>query len=320
MRGLQTIGLVALSLQGASSAPALRDDMIAAINAQAPGWTAARNPRFDGLTLDQARRLLGVLSNTTQRSERSIGRTERARVGKVPDAFDTRTQWPDCVFPIRDQGHCGGCWAFSTAEVLSDRLCIASGGKIKVALSTEDLMSCWVSALYNHGCDGGVPEDAWKYTTTTGIVSEDCFPFTNASAKNGTTPTCEIGEKMCVGQQEYRKYKAQQGTVTTIIDAPWAAQQAMVDHGTLTASFTVYEDFLAYKSGVYKHVNGSALGKHSVKLVAYGIDNSTGVGVHYWTVANSWGPDWGEEGHFRIVMNTDESGIEDAIVYALADV
>jgi hypothetical protein len=32
------------------------------------------------------------------------------------------------------------------------------------------------------------------------------------------------------------------------------------------------------------------------------------------------GPDWGEEGHFRIVMNTDESGIEDAIVYALADV
>jgi cathepsin B len=173
--------------------------------------------------------------------------------------------------------------------VLSDRLCIASGGKIKVALSSEDLMACWVSALYNHGCDGGVPEYAWKYATTSGIVSEACFPFTNASAKNGTTPACEISAGACPGggQQEYRKYKAQEGTVTVITQAPWAAQQAMVDHGTLTASFTVFEDFLSYKSGVYKHVNGSALGKHAVRLVGYGIDNTTG--VHYWSVANSWG-------------------------------
>ncbi len=47
----------------------------------------------------------------------------------VPDAFDARTQWKDCIHPIRDQAQCGSCWAFSASEVLSDRTCIETAGK-----------------------------------------------------------------------------------------------------------------------------------------------------------------------------------------------
>lgn len=55
--------------------------------------------------------------------------------GDVPTAFDSRKQWPKCIHPIRNQEHCGSCWAFSGSEVLSDRLCIASNGTIDVVLS-----------------------------------------------------------------------------------------------------------------------------------------------------------------------------------------
>ena len=53
----------------------------------------------------------------------------------LPESFDARDEWPDCIQPIRSQGQCGGCWAFGAAEALSDRFCIASGGKINVVLS-----------------------------------------------------------------------------------------------------------------------------------------------------------------------------------------
>jgi len=47
----------------------------------------------------------------------------------------------------------------------------------------------------------------------------------------------------------------------------------LVTNGPVTAAFTVYEDFVAYKSGVYKHTTGSALGGHAVKILGYGTEN-----------------------------------------------
>jgi cathepsin B len=50
-------------------------------------------------------------------------------------------------------------------------------------------------------------------------------------------------------------------------------------HGPLSVAFTVYGDFPTYKSGVYKHVSGSALGGHAVEMVGWGVDP---VGGDYW--------------------------------------
>lgn len=62
----------------------------------------------------------------------------------LPPSFDARTQWPSCVSlnEIRDQGSCGGCWAFATSEVMSDRICIKSNGANQVKLSAQNLISC----------------------------------------------------------------------------------------------------------------------------------------------------------------------------------
>lgn len=60
----------------------------------------------------------------------------------LPTEFDWRTQWPDCVRPIRDQWMCGSCWAFSSTNFLADRFCIATDGAINMDFSPQDMVEC----------------------------------------------------------------------------------------------------------------------------------------------------------------------------------
>jgi cathepsin B len=58
----------------------------------------------------------------------------------------------------------------------------------------------------------------------------------------------------------------------------------------------VYEDFFAYKSGVYHHVSGGQAGGHAVKIIGWGNES----GANFWLAANSWGTGFGMSGFFKI--------------------
>ena len=60
----------------------------------------------------------------------------------LPAYFNSVSQWPGSIHPIRDQGSCASCWAHKAFEVLPDRFCIASGGTINVDLSPQEMVSC----------------------------------------------------------------------------------------------------------------------------------------------------------------------------------
>ena len=62
----------------------------------------------------------------------------------LPENFDLRKKYPNCkaLQEIRDQSECGSCWAFAAAEVMSDRLCIHSDGKVQTKVSTQNIVSC----------------------------------------------------------------------------------------------------------------------------------------------------------------------------------
>ena len=64
--------------------------------------------------------------------------------------------------------------------------------------------------------------------------------------------------------------------------------------GALVAGFTAYQDFFAYKSGVYTQHSGNRVGGHAVCIVGYDDDKQA------WLAKNSWGNDWGEQGFFWI--------------------
>ena len=68
---------------------------------------------------------------------------------------------------------------------------------------------------------------------------------------------------------------------------------------------------MTYKSGVYQHTSGDALGAHGISILSYGIED----GVEYWLAKNSWGSDFGDHGYFKIKMG--DSGINDQVYAGL---
>lgn len=304
--------LVAVALVAAVSAsdadPAIDVAHVELVNAMhAAGettWRATMDTKFAKMTVAEAKRLV----NTQIRARHESPLVEKhLRLRDIPDSFDATQAWPSCITPIRDQGHCGSCWAHGAAEALSDRMCIASNGTTSVILSPQDLVSCDNT---NYGCNGGYLDAAWQYMKSTGVVSDKCMPYTSGQAgDNGQCP-----HKKCTGSGMWKKYHAK-----TVFDVPQDEQQIqmhLMENGPLEVAFTVYQDFMSYKDGVYEHKTGNMLGGHAVKLVGWGEDN----GVKYWRIANSWNTTWGMKGYFLIKRGVNECGIESNVVGGLAQV
>jgi cathepsin B len=203
----------------------------------------------------------------------------------LPTTFDARTQWPTCVHAIRNQAQCGSCWAFAASETLSDRFCIATSGKTNIILSPQDLVSCDKS---DYGCEGGYLDHSWQYLVNTGIVSDDCLPYTSGS---GSVAACPQTGKCKKGT--WKKYRASDFTQFQSVNE---IKQSLVSEGPVETGFDVYDDFMNYKGGVYVRKSSTMLGGHAVKVVGWGNQG----GVEHWIVANSWGSAWGESGFFRI--------------------
>lgn len=212
----------------------------------------------------------------------------------VPDTYDFRKEHPDCLLGIRNQLSCGSCWAFSGTMTFQERLCLHSGGAIKVVLSPQDSISC---DKRNNGCNGGFLSRTWQYFVGTGVVDDDCFPY---SSGEGDVENC-IGT--CKNGAEWKKYKCSRYTYYT---RPASIKKELVENGPLQVGFDVYSDFMSYKSGIYVHKSGVKEGGHAVVLLGYGNEE----GIDYWICQNSWGEHWGESGYFRIKIG--ECTIDDA--------
>lgn len=263
---------------------------------------------------------LGALEHPTLKLEVRENKIRR----NYPESFDAATNWPNCplIAEIRDQSTCGSCWAFGAASSATDRLCIATNGEDKRRLSSEDLLTCCTKC--GLGCRGGLPNYAWEWIKNTGISTggeygstEWCNAYAFPKCEHHTTgkyppcgetqptPDCvkECQEGYPIPYEEDRvKFEdaySVKGTVENI-------KEELMTKGPFEVAFTVYEDFMTYKEGIYQHVTGSRLGGHAVRIVGWGVED----GIEYWKIANSWNEDWGEDGYFRIIAGKDECGIE----------
>ncbi|KAA6372706.1 MAG: putative Cathepsin B [Streblomastix strix] len=215
----------------------------------------------------------------------------------LPDSFDARERWPERMLPVRDQASCGSCWAFSIAEVVGDRLGII--GCPRGDMAPQDSVSC---DQYDDGCDGGDMESAWQWLDEHGLATEECLPYISGDGRVPVCPeTCVDGSKIV--RTPISGYKLLQ---------PDEIQQYLYDFGPLSLAFEVYFDFMFYSSGIYQHQVGPLEGGHAVLLIGWGVEND----VPYWLIQNSWGPDWGEEGHFRILRGSNECECESDVTLA----
>ncbi|KAL0476753.1 cathepsin B [Acrasis kona] len=295
-------------------------ELASMINQQGLSWEAEEN-HMTRMNRNKAKSMMGTImpkyTRYTEDEMNTITKFEQDNANDLPEEFDARDKWPKCIHPVRNQEHCGSCWAFAASEAASDRFCIASNGTIDVVLSPQDMVSCsWL----NFGCQGGMIANAWIYLWLTGVAPDSCVPYT---AGNGTVESCPSNCKdkltdSVSNRKFHMKYVYPVGTWFNFWNRERLIQKEILSGGSVEAGFTVYEDFLHYKTGVYKYTTGSMLGGHAIKIVGWGVDSKTG--LKYWTVVNSWSESWGEKGTFKIQRGTNECGIEGNVMSGVPNV
>lgn len=243
-------------------------------------------------------------------------------LAKAPAAFDWRTK--GAVTAVKDQGHCGSCWAFSTIGNIEGQHFIATGES--VMLSEQELTSCDTE---DGGCQGGLMTQAFDFIVSQRegeVVRGDWYPYTSG---DGTTYGCGgIDGKytLCKGKRAGTDawctqfcYNAQGKALCTpdLCDCSSTGEHVgakISGHKVLPKDEDQLAAYLAqngpisiavgvplgsvwqsYTGGILTQAQcGSSPPNHGVLLVGFNKDEG------YWIVKNSWGTKFGEEGYIRL--------------------
>jgi len=190
------------------------------------------------------------------------------------------------VTPVKNQGNCGSCWAFSTTGGVEGVVQIKHGHL--TSLSEQALVDC-AGAYGNQGCNGGLMDSAFKYVKANGLPTEAAYPY------KGVNGACKA-------------FTASADTkITGYVDVAHTESALLNAVNIEPISVAIEADqsgFQNYKSGIFSGACGKNL-DHGVLTVGYGTSGTT----DYWKVKNSWGTSWGEAGYIRMIRGQDECGI-----------
>jgi len=206
----------------------------------------------------------------------------------APTAFDWRTS--NKVTPVKDQAQCGSCWAFSCTESIESVYIIKNnlnGGF--TPLAPQQIVDCDKTDL---GCNGGDLPTCYQYVIKAGGLEKSSdYPYT---AKDGACKA--VRAKEIVGIKGF-KYAIPQGSRDENSMASFLAANSPV-------SIIVGADkWDFYKSGIFTAAQCDDDLDHAVQAVGY----DTGAG--FWSVRNSWGADWGEQGYIRLQFGKNTCGM-----------
>jgi len=207
------------------------------------------------------------------------------------------------VTHVKDQKHCGSCWAFSAVGSMEGAH-FKSTGKL-VSLSEQNLVDC-SRKEGNLGCMGGIMDKAFEYVIKNkGIDTESSYPYTAVTGK------------VC-------KYKQDNvgATISSFKDIPTNSEADLMNAVATIGPISVAIDaskptFHFYKSGVYfdRKCSSTHL-DHGVLAVGYGADDN---GESYWIVKNSWGVKWGDKGYIKMAKDKNNAcGIARQASYPVA--
>jgi cathepsin L len=219
--------------------------------------------------------------------------TPDINVTDLPKSVDYRDK--GVINPVKDQGHCGSCWAFSTIANVEAHLALNTGKLLN--LSEQQLVSCVQNP--NHcggsgGCDGAIEQLGFNYIKENGIALNESYPY------QAETLTCNT-------ELASKKVAIVDGYVQLTKNSNSALLHTLANVGPVSVGVDA-TNFHLYESGVWSNC-GSTI-NHGVLVVGYGVDPKEGA---YWLVRNSWGPHFGENGYIRIARDLDDNDVKCAV-------
>lgn len=204
-------------------------------------------------------------------------------------AFAPERDWrakdgQDWVTPVRNQGACGTCVAFSSLAMIECKARIQYGAPSWILdLAEADLFFCGSGKKCS---EGWWPSDALDYCKNKGVPEETCFPYRD---EDSDCSPCVNRAARLVVVDDWQEI--------IYIDQ---RKEFLDKLGPVVAAMAIYADFMSYRSGVYHHVTGDLLGYHAVCCIGYSEKDQC------WICKNSWGKEWGEEGFFKIAYGEAE--------------
>jgi cathepsin L len=257
-------------------------------NLTGASWTAGHN-QFSDWSRAEYKAMLGY-------SGRAQGAPRREATVFDESVNASSVNWVDAgaVTPVKDQGQCGSCWAFSTTGSLEGAHQIATGTLL--SFSEQQLVDCAFVSYGNYACNGGLQENAYAYYEDGNKAElESVYPYT--SGKTMKRSTCA--------------YKESSATAVTVSDylavTPDSVTQMKAALNTQPLAVSIEADkmvFQTYTSGVLNSTKCGTSLDHAVLAVGYGTES----GQDYWLVKNSWNTTWGDQGYIKLAI-VDGEGI-----------
>uniref|UniRef100_A0A1I7VBE2 Cathepsin L-like n=1 Tax=Loa loa TaxID=7209 RepID=A0A1I7VBE2_LOALO len=216
-----------------------------------------------------------------RRQTRQIRYYQYNRYKRLPYSVDWREN--GVVTPVRNQGQCGSCYAFSAAGALEAFYKMRTGKLLN--LSPQNIVDC-TQEFGNFGCDGGYMVPAFYYATKVGIASEWTYPYV------GIEQRCKSRTNIAIVKDN--------GFSEIEPGDELALKHAVAEQGPVVVAISASKrSFRFYKNGVYYDPNWGEI-DHAVLVVGYGTHQTYG---DYWIVKNSWGTGWGDNGYFYMARN-----------------
>jgi len=144
------------------------------------------------------------------------------------------------VTPVRDQGHCGSCWAFAALGAYEGSYLIRNG--FAADASEQDVLDCSQAG----SCNGGVYTKVFDYLMATGDVGETGYTSYTATQGSCSAPGAS---PLQVVAWDYVTHNTIPGTTNHAMPTVRELKEALTTYGPLAVTVFVTQGFQAYSGG-----------------------------------------------------------------------